>query len=128
MADPTTAAAEVQAAENRRYQAMIDQDFEAIDTLVSSDLVYIRGSGVIDNKAGYDASVRGAKFSKVDLEGVKTRVFGDTVILYGKCIYYASVDGVERVTPSIFSNIWVHGPKGWQMVHWQSLPAPAPKS
>ena len=33
-------------------------------------------------------------------------------------------DGKPKTLNSAYTNVWIKGPKGWQMVAWQSTPLP----
>ena len=33
--------------------------------------------------------------------------------------------GKPKTLNSAYTNVWIKGPKGWQMVAWQSTPLPA---
>ena len=58
MGDPPTTSAPVLAAEDLRYQAMIDADLSTIDRLLAEELSYAHSSGVRDTKAEYLEKVR----------------------------------------------------------------------
>jgi ketosteroid isomerase-like protein len=48
----------VLAAEDRRYQAMLDGDLEALDALCADELSYTHSNGVRDTKAEYFGKLR----------------------------------------------------------------------
>ncbi len=56
------AAAEVRAADDARYAAMIAQDFVALDRLLADDLLYTHSTAVTDTKVQYLAALRGGKY------------------------------------------------------------------
>jgi hypothetical protein len=55
------------------------------------------------------------------------QVYGDaTVVVTGHIRIDAVIDGKPRQLNSRYADVWIKGPKGWQMVLWQSTPIPAP--
>ena len=54
------------------------------------------------------------------------QVYGDTVVVTGQTTMAAMVEGKPKLLNSRYTNVWVKGAKGWQMVVWQSTPIPAP--
>jgi hypothetical protein len=36
------------------------------------------------------------------------------------------IEGNRKLLNGRYTNVWINGSKGWQMVVWQSTPIPAP--
>jgi ketosteroid isomerase-like protein len=53
------------------------------------------------------------------------QVHGDTVVVTGELRLEVLLEGNPRAMRSRFLNVWAKGPRGWQMVAWQSTPVPA---
>jgi ketosteroid isomerase-like protein len=123
-ADPS--AAEVLAADRARYDAMIAQDFAALDRLLADDLLYTHSTAVTDTKAQYLAALRSGKYryKVARCEGVTVRIHGTTAIVNGRGFLDVDVDGVPRSLANAFVNVWVRTPEGWRMTAWQSTPLP----
>jgi ketosteroid isomerase-like protein len=123
---PDTPAAEVLAAEEARYSAMVAQDFAALDRLLADDLLYTHSNAVTDTKAEYLAALRAGKYRyrAVRREGVTVRIHGDTALVNGRSFIDVDVDGVPRSLANAFINVWVKTPQGWRMSAWQSTPLP----
>lgn len=119
-------AAEVLAADDARYAAMIAQDFEALGRLLADDLLYTHSTAVTDTKAEYLAALRGGKYryKAVRREGASVRVHDAIAIVNGRSFLEVDVDGVPRSLANVFVNVWVRTPVGWQMTAWQSTPLP----
>lgn len=120
------AAAEVLAADDARYAAMIAQDFAALDRLLADDLLYTHSTAVTDSKPEYLAALRGGKYryKAARREGTSVRIHGTIAIVNGRSFLEVDVDGVPRSLANAFVNVWVRTPAGWQMTAWQSTPLP----
>ena len=118
---------EIRALEEKRYKAMIDQDFPALEALLADTLVYTHSSAAVDTKASYIDGIRDKKFvyltSKRPVENIQ--VYGDVAIVTGEVRLDLLSKGTPRVITSRFIDVWHKGAKGWQMVAWQSTPIPA---
>lgn len=119
-------AAEVLAADDARYAAMIAQDYEALGRLLADDLLYTHSTAVTDTKAEYLAALRGGKYryKSARREGTSVRVHDRIAIVNGRSFLEVDVDGVPRSLANVFVNVWVRTPAGWQMTAWQSTPLP----
>jgi ketosteroid isomerase-like protein len=121
--------AEIRKLEDRRYQAMIDGDFAALETLLGDHLVYTHSTSQSDTRAEYLALCRKGvfKYRKFERPVEHMQVYGDTtVVVTGHIRIDAVIDGKPRQLNSRYTNVWIKGPKGWQMVVWQSTPIPPP--
>lgn len=113
--------------ENRRYKAMIDRDLAALEALLGDNLVYTHSNASADSKASYIEGVRSRKFEYKSAErmDVVIDVYGDTAVVTGRAKIEAIVAGTPRTLNNRFLNVWAKGPRGWQMVAWQSTPLAA---
>lgn len=127
MTQPTDkAAAEVLAADDARYAAMIAQDFDALGRLLADDLLYTHSTSATDTKSEYLAALRSGKYRyrAARREGVTVRIQGTIAIVNGRSFIDVDVDGVPKSLANVFMNVWVRTPAGWQMTAWQSTTVP----
>ncbi len=115
---------EIKALEDRRYQAMIAKDANTLDQLLGDGLVYTHSYGGADTKATYMEGVRSKKwnYQSVERPSESIQVYGDAAVVTGHVKINILVDGQPKLLNSRFTNVWVKGAKGWQMVCWQSTP------
>jgi ketosteroid isomerase-like protein len=52
-------------------------------------------------------------------------VHGDCAVVTGQVRIELLADGKPKTLNSAYTNVWIKGAKGWQMVAWQSTPLPA---
>lgn len=112
--------------EDRRFQAMIDADMAALDQLLADGLVYTHSYGGSDSKATYLEGVRSKRwvYRKVERPVENIQVHGDCAIITGQSRIELIAEGKPKTLNSAYTNVWIKGPKGWQMIAWQSTPLP----
>ena len=113
--------------EDRRYRAMCEGDAAALDELLADTLVYTHSYGAADTKASYLAGVRSKRwqYRKIERPEEEIQVHGDCAVITGQVRIDIVADGKPKILNSRFTNVWVRGARGWQMVAWQSTPVPA---
>jgi len=113
-------------AEDARYEAQIDCDFDALDTLLGKDLVYIHSSTVQDTKASFIESLRSEKVSYHSMErsNTKVRIFGNVAIITGKGVFEVTARGRDKTLNLLFHSVWVKRDSGLQFVSWQATLLP----
>ena len=122
------AKADIKKLEDRRFQAMIDGDFDALDKLLGDGLIYTHSTGQSDTRAAYIAQCKNGtfKYTKIERPIENIQVYGDTVVVTGHTKMDVIADGKPKVLNSRYTDVWIRSPKGWHMVVWQSTPIPAP--
>jgi len=119
---------EIKKLEDRRYQAMIDSDYDTLEKLLGDHLMYTHSTSQADTRAEYIALCKKGVFvyKKFERPIENMDVYnGDTVVVTGHVKIDAVIEGKPKLLNSRYTNVWVKGAKGWQMVVWQSTPIPA---
>jgi ketosteroid isomerase-like protein len=117
---------ELRKLEDRRYRAMCEADAGALEALLADSLVYTHSYGGADSKASYLAGIRAKKwvYRKIERPKEDIQVHGDCAVITGQVRIELLSDGKPKTLNSAFTNVWIKGSKGWQMVAWQSTPLP----
>jgi ketosteroid isomerase-like protein len=112
--------------ESRRYRAMCEADAGALEELLADSLVYTHSYGGADSKASYLDGIRSKKwvYQAVERPIEDIQVHGDCAVVTGQVRIEVLSSGQPKKLNSRFTNVWVKGAKGWQMVAWQSTPLP----
>ena len=112
--------------ESRRFRAMIEADAAALEGLLADGMIYTHSTAATDGKASYIAGVKSKKwqYRQIDRPVEDIQVHGDTAVVTGHVRIDILVEGKAKVMNSRYTDVWVKGPKGWQMVAWQSTPIP----
>jgi ketosteroid isomerase-like protein len=120
--------AEIKKLEDRRFQAMIDGDFETLEKLLGDGLIYTHSTAQSDTRAEYLALCKKGvfKYRRIERPIENIQVYGDMVVVTGQTKIDAIINGQPKLLNSRYTDVWIKGAKGWQMVVWQSTPIPAP--
>jgi len=112
--------------ESRRYRAMCEADAKTLDELLAESLVYTPSYGGADSKASYLDGIRSKKwiYQAVERPIEDIQVHGDCAVVTGQVRIELLSGGQPKKLNSRFTNVWVKGRQGWQMVAWQSTPLP----
>jgi uncharacterized protein (TIGR02246 family) len=115
---------EVARTEERRFQAMVERDFAALDRLLGDDLHYIHSDGSTDTKASFIAALREGtrSYPRITIDDLMVRVYhGNTAVLTGECTYHRTgPDGQPNNLRLLYTNVYVKRDGRWEMVSWQS--------
>jgi ketosteroid isomerase-like protein len=113
--------------EDQRYAAMCAADAATLDKLLADSLVYTHSYGGSDSKPSYLAGIRAKKwqYRKIERPKESIQVHGDCAVVTGQVRIELLSEGKPKTLNSAYTNVWIKGPKGWQMVAWQSTPLPA---
>ena len=124
---PNDARAEVLAAEDRRYRAMLDADLATLDRLCADDLSYAHSSGVRDTKAEYLAKVASGYYvyRRIDHPVERVAVVGDSALVVGRMTADVDVAGEPRTIDNLALAVWTRAPGRWQLLAYAPTPLPA---
>ena len=112
--------------EDRRFRAMVEADAAALEELLADSMIYTHSSATTDGKASYIAGVRSKKwqYRKIERPVEEIQVYGDTAGVAGQVRIDILVEGQPKIMKSRYTDVWVKGAKGRQLVAWQSTPIP----
>jgi hypothetical protein len=84
--------------EDSRFQAMIDNDFDTLDTLLADDLIYTHSTAQSDTRAEYIALCKKGvfKYRKIERPIENIQVYGDTVVVTGHTKMDVIVEGKPK--------------------------------
>jgi ketosteroid isomerase-like protein len=131
-ARPASEGDEVMAIEHSRGEALVHQDYAALDKLLADDLIFCHASGHVDSKASYfDAMHSGAlQYYAVDSTGMHARISGKVAVLNGPVTIKVRNGTSEPRELKLQSTAVYEKRDGrWQLISYQStvLPAAAAK-
>ena len=113
-------------AEDARYEAQIENDFEALDKLIAKDLVYIHSSTVQDTKTSFIDSLRSGKvnYKSMDRNNTKVRIFGSVAVITGNAVFEVTARGRDMTLNLLFHSVWANRDSGLQFVSGQATRLP----
>ena len=110
---------EVAATEQRLYQAMIAQDFEALRGLVADDCIYIHSTAVSETKEEYFAGVKAGLYDYGAIKTVHARNWtaGDMLVRTGLTNMIVGEHGKPKDDTNLLcTTVWRREPSGWRLV------------
>lgn len=113
--------------EDERFRAMCEGDVATLNRLLADSLVYTHSYGGADSKASYLDGIRAKKwqYRKIERPKEDIQLHGDCAVVTGQVRIELLSEGKPKTLNSAYTNVWIKGTKGWQMVAWQSTPLPA---
>ena len=108
--------------EKDRMRAMVSGDLETLDSILSADLTYIHTSAALDTKESILDGIKSGRlrYTVMDASEVSVKVYGEAAVITGLAKVEVSVSGRDLKFELKFTDVYINGSKGWQMVAWQS--------
>ena len=118
--------AEVLAAEDRRYAALLGPDLPTLERLFHDRLSYAHSSGVRDTKAEYLAKIESGYYDYTRSEHPVERVdvVGDTAVVSGRMTADLLVQGQPKSLDVLALAVWTRDTGEWQLLAYASTPIP----
>lgn len=120
-----TAISEVIDAEERRFQAITDNDFAAIDDSLADEVWMLHALGYSDDKATFIAGLKSANSRRTFTRGpADVRIYGDIAVLIGNyTVDIAPNDGSQtQHIDATGMQVWVRRDERWQLAAHHSAP------
>jgi hypothetical protein len=113
---------EILALEDRRIEAMVAGDVQALEEILADDLIYTHTTARLDTKASFIDAVKTGKsnYKSVDRKDVEVRDLRDTAVVTGHAKFHVGDNKFE----ARFIDVYARRNGAWQMVAWQSTRIP----
>jgi ketosteroid isomerase-like protein len=123
MPDTTNA---VLAADERRFQAMLKQDWAALDAVLADDLVYVHSTARVETKAEHLGNLKAGRphYRGIAPRERKVRVHGDVGIVNGVSDMHVENAGKEQRFTIRYLAVYAKAGNNWRMIAWQSTRMP----
>jgi len=113
--------------ELKRFDAMVEKDFQALDELINKELYYLHSNGNVDTKESFIAALQDGSrsYDSISMDTSNARIYGTVGIINGKCTYYRTDEnGKENNLRLHYTSVYAHLDDRWQHVSWQSYRLP----
>jgi ketosteroid isomerase-like protein len=113
---------EIHAAEELRYQAMINMDADALANSLADEFFYHQPNGKTNDKDGYIKQMKtgAVKIFTAERYDVKVNVYGDVATAMGGTRLDIEIGGERRKADLRYLNVWVKRDGRWQLAKRQS--------
>jgi len=117
---------DVIAADDRRFQAMMKQDWATLDASLADDLVYVHSSARVESKGEHVGNLKAGKpyYRGASPRERKVRVRGDVAIVNGVSDMHVENAGKENRFTIRYLAVYAKIADRWQMTAWQSTKVP----
>jgi hypothetical protein len=109
--------------ESRFHRAFVDADTKAFDALLTSDFVWMHGTGEIATKAQLIESFRSgkARYKRDDIDKVKVTLYGSAAVVVGHNVREL---GTGEVLEFNYTTTYVHQGGNWRIAVFHSSHCP----
>lgn len=116
----------IKALDGERMRAMVAGDLDTLGRILSDDMTYVHTSAAVDTKQSIMESIGNGNlnYHKMAARDVQARDFGNTAVLRGQADVEVTSGGNDLTFSLEFTEVYVNGDAGWQMVAWQSTRLP----
>jgi ketosteroid isomerase-like protein len=123
----TLSTSEINDLEDRRYAAMVDADLDALDELLSDDVMYAHSDATVDSKASYLELLRNGTLVYHSLEhSTETVVSRPGVVVVGGTMSGSiHMHGAAKTLNSRVAAVWVAEGDRWRLLAFQPTRVPA---
>ena len=123
----TLSTSQINDLEDRRYAAMVDADLDALDELLSDDVMYAHSDATVDSKASYLELLRNGTLVYHSLEHTTEAVVSrpGVVVVGGTMSGSIHMNGVAKTLNSRVAAVWVAEGDRWRLLAFQPTRVPA---
>ena len=116
----------IKALDRERMGAMVAGDLETLGRILADDMTYVHTSAAVDTKSSIMESIGNGNlnYQKMAARNVLVRACGDAAVVTGEADVEVTSGGNDLIFSLRFTDVYVNGDAGWQMVAWQSTRLP----
>lgn len=116
----------IKALDGERMRAMVAGDLDTLERILSDDMTYVHTSAAVDTKSSIMESIGNGNlnYHKMAARNVLVRACGDAAVVTGEADVEVTSGGNALTFSLRFTDVYVNGDAGWQMVAWQSTRLP----
>jgi hypothetical protein len=120
----TTTEATIRDLETKRYQAVLDHDYNTFEGLCHDHLTYGHSGGNRDSLANYMTKLRSGllRYRRIDHHIEDIVQVGDTALVVGRMTADAIVLGASKALDNSFLAVWIKDAGEWKFLAYQPTP------
>lgn len=113
-------------AEKSWAAAVTRSDLNALDAILTSDLIYTHSSAVVEDRGVYTGRIKSGslRYDAIDHESIVVKAYGDAAVLHCKLRMQGASNGEAFNTYAVVSHVWVRQGGAWKLAahHATRLP------
>ncbi|MDP9889089.1 nuclear transport factor 2 family protein [Pseudarthrobacter enclensis] len=119
-----TAQTSVRRLEDRRFQAVLEQDFDVLEDLSHKRLVYSHSGGNRDSLEDYVRKLRtgSLRYHRIDHHIEDVLIIDDTALVLGQMEADVTVNGQQKTLNNRYLAVWVQESGAWKFIAYQPTP------
>ena len=112
--------------ESQRYEAMVKQNTDFLESTLSDNLIFTHASAKIDTKESFldTLSAGSLVYKSIETEDVKVKKFQSFGIVTGTSRLQLEINGKNRRLQLRFTSVWMQENGQWKIVAYQSTHMP----
>lgn len=117
----------VLAADDARLQALIAGDVDALERVLSDDLVFVHANGRQDDKHGYLAYCRSGhvRYRAIARREPAVKITSGIAVLCAAADIEVTMDGAQRSATARYMSVWTKSAGGWKLLAIDMVRSPA---
>ena len=121
-----TVEADILAADDGRFGAMVRGDWAALDAALADDLTYVHSTARLESKAEHVQNLRAGKphYRGIAPRDRQVRVHGDVGVVNGVSAMHVEREGKEQRFTVRYLAVYARAGERWRMIAWQSTRQP----
>lgn len=116
----------IRSLEDRRYDALVDRDWDAFEQLCHRDLSYVHSTAIVDSRASYVAKLRGGFYTYHHISHPIDRVVvvGDVAMVFGQMEADITACGIDKHLDNQALAVWRRTDGEWLLYAYQPTVRP----
>ncbi|UZX01262.1 nuclear transport factor 2 family protein [Arthrobacter sp. CDRTa11] len=114
----------IETLEAKRYQAVVDGDYDAFEGLCHQRLVYTHSLGDRDTLGSYLEKLRKGfyRYHRIDHPIEDIVLIGDTALVLGQMNADLTVNGTHKTLANSALSVWIKEGESWKFLAYQPTP------
>lgn len=115
----------IRSLEYQRYQAVLERDFDAFESLCDDRLVYSHSGGNRDSLESYLRKLRTGdlRYHRIDRSIENVLIAGGTALVLGQMKADVTVNGQQKTLNNSFLAVWLNDDStNWKFIAYQPTP------
>jgi ketosteroid isomerase-like protein len=118
---------QIEQLEAQRRKAMVERDVEALEALLSDELIYVHSNAEAEGKPQYLERIKNRVYNYVDVAQpeMTVRLVGGVALVTGHTVLKVLLpDGSPKTVDGSTVTVWSNSGGAWRLEYYQGTPRP----